>query len=125
VPEGYGLGIWRRMVYSGCKAIGEREYLKLSMECGRRVFPHDFPNTEAGQKQLLEQAVSFLENDYCLKPASKRVNYQAIRQPCPFFPISSFEFKAPVFVEILAMRRVPRQNALLYFPTEDDIKTIT
>ena len=75
VPEGYGLGIWRRMVYSGCKAIAEREHLKLMMECGRRVFPYDFPNTVAGQKQSLDQAVSYLENDYCLKPSSKRVNF--------------------------------------------------
>jgi hypothetical protein len=75
VPEGYGLGIWRRMVYSGCKAIAKREHLKLMMECGQRVFPYDFPNTVAGQKQSLDQAVSYLENDYCLKPSSKRVNF--------------------------------------------------
>lgn len=48
VPEGYGMGLWRRLVYSGCKAIGEREYLKLMLECGRKVFPYDFPNTAAG-----------------------------------------------------------------------------
>jgi hypothetical protein len=69
------MGLWRRLVYSGCKAIGEREYLKLMLECGRKVFPYDFPTTSAGQKQFLEEAVSFIENDYCLKPASKRVNY--------------------------------------------------
>ena len=43
VPEGYGLGLLRRLVYSGCKAIGEREYLKLMMECNTRVFPQDYP----------------------------------------------------------------------------------
>ena len=69
----------RRLVYSGCKAIGEREYLKLMMECGRRVFPYDYPNTKAGQVFALNSAVSQIENDYCLKPASKRVNYQAIK----------------------------------------------
>jgi hypothetical protein len=69
------MGLWRRLVYSGCKAIGEREYLKLMLECGRKVFPYDFPTTAAGQKHFLEEAVSFIENDYCLKPASKRVNY--------------------------------------------------
>jgi len=33
-PEGYSLSLLRRFVYSGCKAIGEREQLKLMMECG-------------------------------------------------------------------------------------------
>jgi glycine cleavage system aminomethyltransferase T len=74
-PEGYGMGIWRRLVYSGCKAIGEREYSKLMMECGRRVFPRDYPETNAGQEALMEDAVKYIENDYCLKPASKRINY--------------------------------------------------
>lgn len=26
IPEGYGLNIFRRLVYSGCKAIGYKEY---------------------------------------------------------------------------------------------------
>ena len=39
IPEGYGLSMLRRFVYSGCKAIGEREHDKLMMECGKRVFP--------------------------------------------------------------------------------------
>ena len=39
VPEGYGLPLMRRLVYSGCKAIGERELLKLMLECNKRVFP--------------------------------------------------------------------------------------
>lgn len=33
LPEGYGLNFLRRFVYSGCKAIGEREELKLLLEC--------------------------------------------------------------------------------------------
>jgi hypothetical protein len=48
-PEGYGMDLWRRLIYSGCKAIGEREHLKLMMECARRVFPWDYPETKAGQ----------------------------------------------------------------------------
>ena len=52
VPEGYGLSILRRLVYSGCKAIGERELLKLMLECNKRVFPWDYPETEAGRDLL-------------------------------------------------------------------------
>ena len=48
VPEGFGMGLLRRLVYSGCKAIGEKEHLKLMLECSQRVFPHDFPETQAG-----------------------------------------------------------------------------
>jgi hypothetical protein len=33
VPSGYGLNLWRRFVYSGCKPIAEREELKLLLEC--------------------------------------------------------------------------------------------
>ncbi len=43
VPTGYGLGIFRRLVYSGCKAIGHKEYLSLMLECGKQVFPEDYP----------------------------------------------------------------------------------
>ena len=39
IPEGYSLSLLRRFIYSGCKAIGEREEHKLMMECGKRVFP--------------------------------------------------------------------------------------
>lgn len=48
VPEGYGLSFLRRFVYSGCKAIGEREELALMLECQQRVFPYDHPETEIG-----------------------------------------------------------------------------
>ena len=34
VPPGYGLGVFRRFVYSGCKPIGHREYLSIMLECG-------------------------------------------------------------------------------------------
>ena len=43
IPEGYGLSMLRRFVYSGCKAIGEREHNKLMLECGKEVFPKDYP----------------------------------------------------------------------------------
>jgi hypothetical protein len=33
-PEGYGMAMLRRFVYSSCKAIGVREEMKLMLECG-------------------------------------------------------------------------------------------
>jgi hypothetical protein len=75
VPEGYGLGILRRLVYSGCKAIGERELLKLMLECNSRVFPHDFPETRAGKEFLSATSYERIKTDYCPKPPSKRLNF--------------------------------------------------
>jgi len=75
VPEGYGLGLLRRLVYSGCKAIGEREYLKLSLECNKRVFPHDYPETKAGSEIALAKSIEDVKVNYCKRPPSKRINY--------------------------------------------------
>jgi len=49
VPEGYGLQVLRRFVYSGCKAIGIKELLAIHLESGKRCFPYDYPETEAGK----------------------------------------------------------------------------
>ena len=49
VPEGYGLNIMRRLVYSGCKAIGIKETQAIHLESGQRCFPFDYPETKAGR----------------------------------------------------------------------------
>ena len=90
VPEGYGLALLRRLVYSGCKAIAEREHLKLMLECNKRVFPIDYPETVAGSALASELALESVRKAYCPRPPSKRVNYQLIRQPAPFNPLRLF-----------------------------------
>jgi hypothetical protein len=50
VPPGYGLGIFKRLVYSGCKAIGHKEFLSIMLECGKPVFPEDFPQSRLGME---------------------------------------------------------------------------
>ena len=42
VPPGYGIGTFRRLVYSGCKPIGHTEFLSIKLECGLPVFPDDY-----------------------------------------------------------------------------------
>jgi len=125
VPEGHGLGLMRRLVYSGCKAIGEREYLKLMLECNKRVFPHDYPETKSGQELAVAKACEYLKTDYCPKPPSKRLNYQILRQPAPFNPLALFPDwrSAPVSVHPIG-RGVPIDNSLLYLPTANDLQLI-
>ena len=75
VPEGYGLGLLRRLVYSGCKAIGERELLKLMLECNTRVFPQDYLETKAGKEFSTATALEWIKKNYCPRPPSKRLNF--------------------------------------------------
>ena len=75
IPEGYSLSLLRRFIYSGCKAIGEREEHKLMMECGKRVFPEDYPGTNTAKLVYHDNALRFLEEKYCPRPPSKRVNF--------------------------------------------------
>jgi hypothetical protein len=34
IPAGYGISVFRRLVYSGCKSIGHKEYRSIKLECG-------------------------------------------------------------------------------------------
>ena len=128
IPEGYGLSMLRRFVYSGCKAIGEREHQKLMMECGKRVFPADYPGTSAAQQFYHNNALDRLRTEYCPKPPSKRVNFQVIRQPAPFNPCVLFPGlteRTATYVQLQAFTRgVPFENSLIYMPTSEDIRCI-
>ena len=128
IPEGYGLSLLRRFVYSGCKAIGEREHNKLMMECGKRVFPVDYPETSSGSNLLHIDALTKLKSNYCPRPPSKRVNFQVIKQPAPFNPLPLFpdlDEKSATHVILQSFTRgVPFSNSLIYMPTADDIRTI-
>ena len=74
IPEGYGLTLFRRLVYSGCKPIGHKEYLSLMLECGSPVFPDDFLHTAIGDSEASVEALSRMRK-YCARPPSKRLNY--------------------------------------------------
>ena len=125
VPEGYGLSLLRRLVYSGCKAIGERELLKLSMECNTRVFPQDYPETEAGQLLAHSKAMDVVKNDYCPRPPSKRLNFQLMKQPAPFLPSVLFAASNVRHFTLQSVcRGVPTDNSLIYLPTVDDLRVI-
>ena len=48
IPQGNGLNLFKRLVYSGCKPLGYNEYLSIMLEANQPVFPEDFPNTQIG-----------------------------------------------------------------------------
>lgn len=83
VPPGYALSCFRRLVYSGCRAIALKEYLSICMEAQRRCFPYDYPECEAGRHWAKRAMLRRIE-EYMLKPPSKRVNYQKLKFACPF-----------------------------------------
>jgi len=63
-------------VYSGCKAIGLREYRSILLESARFAFPFDYPTDNA---EALTKAIA-----YAKRPPNKRINYQRIGFPYPF-----------------------------------------
>lgn len=74
-PEGFGQQVLRRLVYSGCKAIGIRELASIHFEAGIRQFPYHYPETEAGQNWLKNYESQNVIQKYALRPPSKRVNF--------------------------------------------------
>lgn len=116
VPPGYGLSLFRRLVYSGCKPIGHKEYLSLKLECGVPVFPDDYIQTEAGD---IEASLAGLEKmrKYCARPPSKRLNYQRINSLNPFRPVIN-QAASHAFALITSFQRgVPHDGAGLFAPT--------
>lgn len=84
IPEGYGLNTLRRFVYSGCKAIAINELLAIHLEAGKRCFPFDYPETEAGKDWLKHFKAEQAIHKYLSKPPSKRVNFQKLKIQYPF-----------------------------------------
>ena len=83
VPPGYALSTFRRLVYSGCRAIALRENLSICLEAQRRCFPYDYPECQAGRDWAKRAMMQRIEK-YMLKPPSKRVNYQKLKFAHPF-----------------------------------------
>ena len=123
IPEGYGLPLLRRFVYSSCKPIAAREQLKLMLECGKRVFPFDYPETQVGRDFLHQRAFSQIET-YCGLPPSKRPNYQVLKQPAPWFPQAVFSDADNFGIIVPLKRGYPKTNSMIYLPTEEDLKRL-
>lgn len=76
--------VWRSFVYSGCKAVGLQEFKSISYEKSELFFPDDYPTCLAYENHSNDLAkVKVLE--YFKKPSSKRMNFERISSPFPFF----------------------------------------
>ncbi|CDW89507.1 ribonucleases p mrp protein subunit pop1 containing protein [Stylonychia lemnae] len=120
IPQGYGLNLLRRFVYSGCKPIGLKEYLAINMEVMNPVYPFDYLQTQTGQKQGVVKAHQDLEI-YCKRPASKRINYQVYNFSNPF--LQKFKLnQAQKFINLFSYSRgVAQSGAMIFLPDQNDI----
>ena len=83
--RGYCIDLLRRFVYVNTKAIGLKEYERYKNQNNQLSFPKDYPGTFAYKQYILSRAKTSI-GKYFKKPPSKRVNYQKIKNPSPFYP---------------------------------------
>lgn len=83
-PEGFSVDLLRRFVYLQLRAIGLSEFNFYLTESKKLIFPNDYPSTLSYQKYIKEKCIRKIKK-YCKYPASKRVNYQKIGNPFPFY----------------------------------------
>eukprot|EP00347_Sterkiella_histriomuscorum_P019211 403342510 len=123
IPEGYGLNMLRRFVYSGCKPIGYKEFLAINLEIGNPVFPQDFCHTQVGKEQGVISLHEQMEH-YCKRPSSKRINYQCLNFSSPFMPKIEEDQKYKFIKLFSLMRGVAQDGAMICLPNEQDLNQI-
>ncbi|GAB1601016.1 ribonucleases P/MRP protein subunit POP1-like [Argonauta hians] len=83
LPVGWGMVFWISLVYQGAQVGGLNEACQTSLEIGDLHFPFDFPDTEAGLKEISVIQTKKLEA-YLRRPPSKRPNFERLGVPIPF-----------------------------------------
>ena len=83
--RGFCSDLFRRFVYLNTKAIGMKDLERYMTQYNQLNFPKDFPGTLTYKKYILDKAKRTISK-YFKKPPSKRVNYQSILNPSPFYP---------------------------------------
>lgn len=119
--------LWRSLVYAGAKAVGLKEYSSIFFEQGKRFFPNDYPTTEA----YIERALALAEEKltyYFKRPSSKRMNYERIASPFPFFSNwtidgSQLTHKELLPVQIKCYNRCPQPLAYICMAEASDLNS--
>jgi len=82
-PLSWAKPLWRSLVMSGARAIGLLEKREISFNSFSLHFPHDYPETLAGQIEAHRQK-NLLEKEFNGKPKSKKCNYTKLGVQNPF-----------------------------------------
>jgi len=83
-PKGHALDLLRRFVYLETRPIGLKEYKYYLTNSDSFIFPDDYPSTLSYQSYIKEKTLRIIDK-YCRFPSSKRVNFQKIGNPYPFY----------------------------------------
>ena len=85
VPAGYGMPVWRALVYAGARVEGLEERRRRLSEAGAACFPVDYCDCAAGW--MWERWVGEAEKAAWLRhPPNKRVNWQRTGVASPYQP---------------------------------------
>lgn len=77
--------VWLRCIHAGARMLGFKDRQALRTSAGLRVFPTDFPETNAGNAAAQATGLAS-QQKHLRRPPGKRVNFAASATPCPFVP---------------------------------------
>jgi glycine cleavage system aminomethyltransferase T len=98
LPEGCGMLIWRHLIFSGARVIGQMELRSLYMQAHLGHFPSDFIGTDVGAFEFLREGLE-LKKEWDKRPKAKRVAYEV-----PPWEISLSIFNGADSVEVMDKR---------------------
>ena len=126
LPSEHTSCVFRSFVYSGCKAVGLEEFKLISFENGKAFFPDDYPACTAYEDLSTSQAKERIIN-YFKRPSAKRVNYERISSPFPFFSDWKLgkevnrAYDELVLVRVKSYKRCPKDLAYLCRACPEDL----
>ena len=85
VPAGTSAGraVWHALVMAGGRAIGQKELRAVARHADQPLFPYDYPDTVAGMRLQLAEAVE-RSATHARHPPARRTNHAALRVDHPF-----------------------------------------
>lgn len=119
--------VWRSLVYSGCKAVGLQEFKSISYEKSELFFPDDYPSCLAYENHSNDIAKGKIL-EYFKRPSSKRMNFERILSPFPFFSDWKLgqeekrRYEQLVPVKIICRNRCPKDLAYICEPALGDLE---
>ena len=88
IPPGFAMAFWVALVYRGARVGGLREARSTCLQAGLLSSPDDYPDTQAGQAELLGES-EVRKSKHSRMPPAKRPNFVKLGFNSPFH----FEFE--------------------------------